>query len=611
MTLFLNNKFNVINNLDKDSEFDYKSQVINFVENYLESEISIVHPDYLYQMTLNSEYENMDNQILVIFKNYLKKLKVNVKNSIKRDDFTIEKGLNKLLQNYIHKINYLNAIFKINKSEYFNLFHNTIISDQVIVSFIESELSNLSNDISSEIKTMINNIKIINEENSENHIWFLKLIGTIIKDNIPQIKENINIKQLYEIKLITTYISNIKKIYNFIGSDTQYIIEPIKNDIAVKVQKKVKQLGDDINESFKVIKLIILLNDYKIAENQLFLLFNNEKISNNIIKYISHNITNDFELTNKLILLLSGIKEKDVFIQKYHNELIKRLLSTKTSITAEKILSETMGKIFGEKEIRKIKKCIADYVSSCDQNNMFGPQNFITTMITTSYEAWNINYNNGFLDKFNCEINYKCGLLNFIEKYNKFYSSIINDKKKLLWLLQYGEVEVEYNNYTLIMLPIQLLILDLFHCNNSIDIKEILSNKLFSNYQSDYLNKIITSLVISGLLNKNNNILTLTSNVNNTDLINIYYNCNNGLETDEITISVDELIIHSRKDIMSTWINHLLKKGDKTFDELFSIISGEIKLFSLDKPLLQNSIDYMIKQDYIRKENDYYIKIYY
>ncbi len=656
MTLFLNNKFNVIHNYEKDEDFDYKSQVINFVENYLESEISIVHPDYLYQITINNKYENMDNQILVIFKNYLKKLKVNVKNAIKRDDFSIEKGLNKLIQNYIHKINYLNAIFKINKSEYFNLFHNTIISDQIIVSFIESELASISNNINEEIKTLIKNIKVVNEETNENYIWFLKLIGTIIKDNIPEIKENINIKQLYEIKLISNYIINIKKIYNFIGTDTDYVIEPIieiymekiktfisnennfddfyvliehfwkdirnvlsfndsintiKNDIAIKVQKKAKNLDNDTQEAFRIIKLIILLHEYKIAENQLYLLFNNEKISNHIIKYISHNITNDFELANKLLLLLNNIKEKDVFIQKYHNELIKRLLSTKTIISLEKKLAETLCRVFGEKEIKKINKCINDYITSCEQNAIFGPQQFTTTMITTSYEAWNINYNNGFLDKLSDSVNYTNGLLNFIDNYSKFYKSIINDKKKLIWLLQYGEVEVEYNNYTLKMLPLQLIILEMFNTNTTLSIKDILTTKLLSNYQSEYLNNIIKSLVISGLLVNNNNNLTLTTNVNNTDLINSYYNCNNGISSEEITISVDELIVTSRKDITCAWINSILKKGDKTFDELFNIISCEIKVFPLDKTILQEALNYMIKQDYIRKSDDCYVKIYY
>ena len=725
MTLFLNNKFNVIHKLEKDKEFDYNSNVLNFVEKYLESEISIIHPAFLYQKTYNNEYQKTDNQILVIFKNYLKKLKVNIKKNIKNDNFSIDNELNKIIKNYIHKINYLNSILKINKSEFFNLFHNIIIYDQIIISFIEVELTTLINNNSSEIKILLENIKVINEENIKNYIWFLNLIGTILKNSIPQIKENINNKQLYEIKLLTDYIINVKNKYNFIGIDTEHISKPIieiyidkiktfinsvnefddfyflieyfwkdinnvlffnnenittiKNVIAIKVQKKIQQLDDNTQECFKIIKLIILLNDYKIAENQLFLLFNNDKINNYIIKFISYNIINDIDITNKLILLLTSIKEKDVFIQKYHDELIKRLLSMKTTITAEKILNETMIKIFGEKEVKKIYKCINDYelsfehlntylsyeqinqslsteqinqslsteqmnqslsIEQMNQNlsyeqmNMYNTLNFTISLVTTSYDAWNINYNNGFLDKFNEDINYKKGLLNFINSYNKFYKSIINDKKKLIWLLQYGEVTVNYNNYTLKMLPIQLLILELFNYNNSLKLKDILSNKLLANYQSDYLNKIIISLVISGLLINNNNVLILSMSVDNTDLINSYHICTNlnnnctnlnnnctnlnnnctNLNNNCTNLNnncTNEIISHSRKDVICTLINHFLKKGDKNFDTLLKIISSEIKLFPVDKIILQKAIDYMINQDYIKELNDNYVKIYY
>ena len=92
MTLFLNNKYNVILNIEKNLNIDYVSNIINFVENYLESEINIIHPDYLYQLMFNKNYENIDNQILVIFKNHLKKVKVNIKNTIKRNEFSIETG---------------------------------------------------------------------------------------------------------------------------------------------------------------------------------------------------------------------------------------------------------------------------------------------------------------------------------------------------------------------------------------------------------------------------------------------------------------------------------------------------------------------------------------
>jgi hypothetical protein len=287
-----------------------------------------------------------------------------------------------------------------------------------------------------------------------------------------------------------------------------------------------------------VIKLIINIDNYKICS--LHLVLNNEKINLNLINFINEYINIDINIVKKIVLSLSNIKDKDIFIINYHNELIKRLLSTKTSINNEIIINNLLERVFGEKEIIKIKKCVNDYINSSNNLLIFSDninfiQQFNITLITTSYDSWNINYNNGFIDGNICEeINYKNTLTNFLHLYNKFYQTKIDTKRKLLWLMQYGEIEIEYNNNILKMLPIQLLILELFNENETIDIKKIQTNKLFSNFQSDYINNIIKSLEICGILNNTNNILTLTQNIYNDNLIESYYNCTNNLENNII-----------------------------------------------------------------------------
>jgi hypothetical protein len=186
MTL-INDKFNVLQKLDYES-IEYESQINNFFENYLEFDINIIHPDYLYQLFWNNNI-NFDDQILVIFKNYLKKIKNNIKNLIKKDEFN-KNGLNKIIQTFIKKVKYIENIFNINKNNYYNLFHNIIISDQIIINYLENELSILSNNFTIEIKNLLINVKLINNYNLDNYIWFLKLIGTILRNNIPEIKEN-------------------------------------------------------------------------------------------------------------------------------------------------------------------------------------------------------------------------------------------------------------------------------------------------------------------------------------------------------------------------------------------------------------------------------------
>ena len=531
------------------------------------------------------------------------------------------------------------------------------------VSLIYQILKEVDGGKSKDIQILIANIIKININNHDNYVWFLKLIGIIMRNNIPEIKENILMKQSYEIKVITNYILNLNKFFNFI-QETKYIIEPliiiyiekicnllinennfdefyylidnklnhiisilcsenyknIKSEISLKISLKInkyiKKIKGNYNEIYKVIKIIISLKEYNLIEPHILLLLNNQKIYDNILPFINNNI-NDVKLISKLILLLDNLKEKDLFITQYHNQLIKRILSNKFNINNENIILISMITIFGEKETKKLFKCINDYditiktllkfINMPNQINIPAQIN----MITTSYDAWNIDYNNGYIDNNNEFIaNNNTELLNFFNTYNQFYKSEVNNKKKIVWLVHFGEIEIEYNNYQIKLFPIQLLILELFNSVQSYSIDEIKNNKLFKNYQSEYLDNIIKSLEICGILKNINNILQLSDTVFETDLIKVYYNCINNLVKIENNNILTELA-HNRREIICTLINHLLKKGNKNLIELFNSINHKIKLFELNYELLNNAIEYMINQDYICKVNDLYEKIYY
>jgi hypothetical protein len=659
MTLLFNDKFNVIQKIEIEEDFDYRSQIINFFENYLESEISILHPEYLYQLFINNKFENIDELIINIFKNHLKKIKVNIKNLIKKDDYSIENGINKLLVNYIHKISYIYNIFKIDKDQYYNLFHNIILSDQIFILFIENEIASLTKQNNSkDIELLIKNIKSININNDSNYIWFLKLIGIIMRNNLPEIKENIIMKQSYEIKVIINYILHLKKFFNFI-KETEYIIEPlneiyiekicnllvdennfdefyylidnkwnqvnsilssdnltkvIKSEISLKINKYIKKIKGDYNEIYKVLKIIITLNEYNLIEPQIFLLFNNPKIYDNLLPFINNNI-NDIKLISKLMLTLNHLKEKDLFIKQYHHELIKRLLSNKSNSVNENILIVLLVKFFGEKECKKLLKCIEDYDNSIKALSNYYKNDEIRIidqkMITTSYDSWNIDFNNGYISSHLFDVtDDRNKLLKYMNDYSKYYKSEINNRKKLVWLVHFGEIEIQYLKYEIKLFPIQLLMLEVIETHDPLTIEQLKNTYLFQNYQNEYLDNIIKSLEICGLLKNINNKLQLSDTIFETNLIQVYYSCvNNLIRTD--TKNFQNELAHSRREIICTLINHLLKKGDKNYNDLFKLISSDIKLFQVDENLLNIALEYMINQDYISKINDEYKKIYY
>jgi hypothetical protein len=330
---------------------------------------------------------------------------------------------------------------------------------------------------------------------------------------------------------------------------------------------------------------MIILNDYNLIESQIFLLINNEKIYNNIIPFINNNII-EVNLLFKLFIFFSHIKEKDLFIKQYHNELIKRLLSNKTKILIEISLLSYMKKVFGEKEIIKLSKCIYDYELSIKNTvDFFSNDIHKNTIITTSYDSWNIDYNNGYLDYLYSKNN-DIGFLNFINQYNIFYKKKVNKNKKLVWLLHFGEIIINYNNYEIKLFPIQLVILELFNFSESYLLDDIKNNNLFKNYQSDYIDNIIKSLEISGILRNKDNILFLSDIVFETNLIQLYYNCSTNIVTiNDINSRLNEELAHSRKEIICTLINHLLKKGNKNYNELFESVKSieNTEFFALSK----------------------------
>jgi hypothetical protein len=274
-----------------------------------------------------------------------------------------------------------------------------------------------------------------------------------------------------------------------------------------------------------------------------------------------------------------------------------------------------MVKCFGEKECKKLLKCVEDYDNSIKSLSNYCKRDKIRMidqkMITTSYDSWNIDFNNGYISSHLFDVtDDRNKLLKYMDNYSKYYKSEINNKKKLVWLVHFGEIEIQYLTYEIKLFPIQLLMLEVIETNVQITTEQLKNTYLFQNYQTEYLDNIIKSLEICGILKIVDNRLQLSDTIFETNLIQVYYNCvNNLIRTD--TNNIQNELAHSRREIICTLINHLLKKGDKNFNDLFKLISSDIKLFQLDENLLNNALEYMINQDYISKINDDYKKIYY
>jgi len=648
--LEIEDKFNIIQNIEVN-DIDYISLINNFIENYLESEVNIVHPVLIHQLVWNNVIRDIENIINIKLKNYILNLKNTIKNLIKKDKFDVEMGLNKVIMNFSEKNKYFNTLFRINNKEGYILFHNIIISDPIIINFIETELSSLDKSKYDSIKKLLENIKDINSHNINNYLWFLKLIGKILADNLPTLKIYSINKDCIEFNMLLKYIDNIQYYYHFLENDITEIYN-IFSDIIyeklvllfscdklifineifstkivtinniIKNNNTIVKLKDDIStylskyftnkevftnkELYDFLKLIFIIKKNGLIDFYILSIFNNDKIINNFLELIDIYINSDFDFINNIIPYFKNIKEKDIFINNYHKNLIKRLLSFNTNLDYELQIVISMIDFFEYKEINKLSKTIIDVKKSIDDCRNFGsPFN----LITTSYSNWNLDYNIGYIE--NTDINKPNSLSEYINLYNTFYSQRYENKRKLLWLIQYGEIVIEYNDKNIKLFPIHLLILELFNYENNIDINNIKKEIFLKNYAENYINNIIKSLIIGGLLDNNSNILSLNDTVSDTDLIHIYFSNLSDEKELSVNCTNDIDVIETRKYCISSWINHYVKCEEKSFDELFMLLKEKIKLFSLELPTLKNTLDWMVTNDYVKYENDKYIKLFY
>jgi hypothetical protein len=654
MAIIFDNKFNVFQEIEI-KEADINSELITFCETYLNSDVYTLHPEYLFQLVIHNKITNIDDIIIEQFKNYLKKIKLNMIKLIKKDNFNLILDLTQLIIDYRKKIDHLYVSINIKKYLYYDLFHNIILTNQQFVNFMEREFYNLiEKEQRAAIKTLIFNVNQITFCNNKNYIWFLKLIGIILKNNIPVIKHTVIHNKIYELKILIDYIMKqttffnflkhekehvvyfindifIKKLSNYINNENNFeefcvLIEKklcdfnfiiinetlIKSEITYKILNYInKNKSKEIN-FYNIIKIFIKLKEYNLLAPELLLLMNNSIIYNNIHVFINDNICN-VDLILKLVPLLINIKDNMLFLKEYHYLLIKRLLSSNVNITNESLIIKKLSEFFGEVYCKKSIKCIEDYNNSeYYLKSLLKSYDNIppTKIINTSYDSWNIDFNNGFIDS-NELIKYinllNSEFINFIKEYSIFYKNNFNNKKKIVWLFHYGEIEVEYLTYQIKLFPMQLFMLELIDSVDSIPVETLINNILFKNYQKEYLSNILKSLEISGILKNSNNCLTLTEYIYEPNLIEVYYNFSKNLIK---PIIIEDLAL-TKRDILCSQINHYLKDSNKTIKELYDIILKNNKIFTVDTTLLDDTLAYMIKQDYINLSEDNYYKIYY
>jgi hypothetical protein len=673
------------------------SKIENYFENLLNSDIRVLVPDYINQVIwfegINSDdfSINMDTQL----KNYLIQRRNNMRTFIKKESFDFA-SLNKFLKNFIAKLEYLNTIMKSPENqvvkEGIKQLTTLIISDSLIMLFIEEQVIQFDKNLKTEIETLLTLTKALGKYDSdETFIKMLKTIANVFKKHLVNIEEfplPENIKRIQKISDNIKFCSNVKEYYKFIGNDfnvyalpiIQLIIENLINIIKLNTLEEIEFTFNSIWNDFNkiVLETTFESKDKMISDLSNEIIYLVDKVLKqpensgvfkliNIIKYVDqlvekqdckniinqkmadslssevlleqihatiNNLISDNKTTEavKLLKFISNVKDKDMFVSKYYQWLIKRLMDTISTfdakdnkstnfskyIQSEKNILEFLKMKFGDKLCYKISKVITDTELSYDDNLNFNKLSSNTfenkmTVITTSYSNWDVNQNEGIVTNKIVDTIKNTQLGKHLKHYQHFYELRYSNKRVINWFPHFGEVSVSYAGQDLQMLPIQFMVMELFNDSERVQLNQIQSEKFFSNYTEKFRLDIIGSLVASGLFKIQNDFLVLQSGgqVKN-NLIDVFFTNSDYASVWEQQRK--EELIHTREEITNSVINSTLKTNNRAlkFDELFEAVKNSISVFELDRTTFTNSVDYMCKQDYVEKlESGKYKKLVY
>ena len=362
-------------------------------------------------------------------------------------------------------------------------------------------------------------------------------------------------------------------------------------------------------------------------------IFSNEDSQNVLLETINKTIlTEKINNLYDILYFCSNIKNKDIFIEKYNRMLINRLLY-KPNIYIERKYYDVLYNILGDKLLYKTNKILTDieytiedkgnFIKLSDnikkENKIFQDSvgynyNIVTVMnvVTSSYNNWDINYSEGIIpDNFVKKYNNDYILLNMMYVYSEFYKLRYKNKRKLNWYPHFGEIIFDFNEIEFKMLPIQFILLEHIYKVTIISKNELINFQIFSGYNEHFKKSIVSSLLLGGIIILEDDNIKINSNTSKiaSNYIDLFFTSSS--YADIWSVNREKELILSREEVLSTWINHFLKKESLEKIKLMSKIKKSMDLFEFNIDFLDNVINDMITKDYIKYNKEKLEKIIY
>jgi len=650
------------NHIKESNKEDLTSLLDNYFENLLQSDEKVIHSDLVTQIIMNNK-ERVSSLIIKNLDNFLKQKKLAIRNNIKKNVFKID-DLISISNSYGSKISNFTSFLEstekssIQKVSSLHLFDN-IISDPPMIAFLKIKLSNFLEEDSKNIIKLNSIISLIQRNNQELNpaLWFQMLFSSAVQDTVEEIATKpypVPTSQNSLINLVTT-LNHFDKMYNYlykIKYDFKTVINPsfpfltanLLTVFTISSLKEISTILTNYKEVFSKLfvlgfditkEVVVLCNKHKTftAENlTLFfdclavvvpLLHNNmnreivfKKISElfateDILNIILADVTK-FKSMSKFF---SSIKEKDKLIEQYNKNLVQRILH-KPFIQDEKKNYEILQDIFGDKLMFKTSKIIKDVENTLDDLANFHCVNVpslkyknLLNLVTTSYN-WDFNQAEGFYNAGDDKQKVFQGeIFKLMSVYDCFYKQKYVDKRKINWYLHFGEIVFEYKNVEYKMMPLQFMVIEYIMRFKTVTKNELLSLNIFQNYNDEFKQSIIGSMILGGILKLDREEISMGSTPITVDYIKLFFSTTN---YDSIWEKKrQEQFTLSREDILKTNINHYVKTAPMTKDDLFKNISEKLTIFTPDINMYEDVLHKMVENEYISVEKGVVTKLLY
>ena len=489
----------------------------------------------------------------------------------------------------------LNNTFKFQIFEVIKLQKNIDIDKILEVINYYNKIINIFNDNNS--KTLMkNNIQILIKQNTFTIFSNLETIIFNIKESlkdttIESYKIYSNIHRLIKYFDNDDYNKYITILFNVLKQDNYDNIETLITNINI-AEFMIKKLSsnyyfksEETDENYY--KLFLERTIENIKE-----IFNNN-FNLELVKYINKNINNKLYFNN-IDIIISNLKNKDIFALYYKKALKSRLLNGNISnLNNESYLIDILSKDYDLIDVSRMLVMLKDYQSSIiyskEFNNLFNNNAFVNL---TTYDMWGLTPKECDSDLLSNEFREN---LNSLKNDFKSYYLINNENRNVKFVDDISTCIIDFNGVELECNYLQADLLHLFNEHEYIDLND---KKLSSN--------LVQSLLKPKILLKKNSILHVNEKFKyskpSLKIYKLYKSSNENNVKPKIDKDLQRLVF-KKEEYIDCFIMRVLKRNKECYfesEKMYNELSENLKSkFDADKDLYNKRINHLKENLYL------------